>query len=118
RVQVLVDGSRTPERIVDGTRDYLDFNFTKQADIVRGPGSALWGADALGGIVALQTIDPEDILGQEKDRGGEFTTAYDSLDNGFSNSLAYAQRLSPQLSVLGGIAYTRADEPEFGNARA
>ncbi|MGB3645009.1 MAG: TonB-dependent hemoglobin/transferrin/lactoferrin family receptor [Mesorhizobium sp.] len=118
RVQILVDGSRTPERIVDGTRDYLDFNFTKQADIVRGPGSALWGADALGGIVALQTIDPEDILGPDRVSGGEFSTSYDSLDNAFNNALTYAHRLTPELSVLGGIAYTRADEPEFGNARA
>lgn len=118
RVQILVDGSRTPERIVDGTRDYLDFNFTKQADIVRGPGSALWGADALGGIVALQTIDPEDILGQDRVSGGEFSTSYDSLDNAFNNALTYARRLTPELSVLGGISYTRADEPEFGNARA
>ncbi len=118
RVQVLVDGSRTPERIVDGTRDYLDFNFTKQADIVRGPGSVLWGADALGGIVTLQTIDPEDILGEDRDRGGQFTTSYDSVDNAFNNSIAYAYRLTPELSVLGGIAYTRANEPEFGNARA
>lgn len=118
RVQILVDGSRTPERIIDGTRDYLDFNFTKQVDIVRGPGSALWGADALGGIVALQTIDPEDILGPDRDKGGEFSSSYDSLDNAFNNSLTYAHRLTPELSVLGGIAYTRADEPEFGNARA
>lgn len=118
RVQVLVDGSRIPERIVDGTRDYLDFNFVRQADIVRGPGSVLWGSDALGGIVALRTVDPEDILIGDKTRGGEFTSSYDTLDKAFNNSLTYAQRLTPQLSILGGVAHTRANEPEFGNARA
>lgn len=117
RIQMLVDGSRVPERIIDGTRDYLDFNFTKQVDLVRGPGSVLWGADALGGIVALETIDPEDIL-EERMRGGTATTSFDSLDNEFNNALTYAQRVTPDLAVLGGISYAHADEAEFRNARA
>lgn len=118
RVQMLVDGSRIPERILDGTRDYLDFNFTKQADIVRGPSSVLWGADALGGIVALETVDPEDIIEPGRASGGVASTSFDSLDNELNTSVTYAHRLSDTVSVLGGVAYTRADEAKFSNARA
>ena len=49
RVQMQVDGSRVIERITDGTRDFVDLPFMKNVEIVRGPGSVLWGADALGG---------------------------------------------------------------------
>lgn len=118
RVQMLVDGSRVPERIIDGTRDYLDFNFTKQVDIVRGPGSVLWGADALGGIVALETIDPEDVLVDGKTKGGSIEFGYDSLDNEFNTALTYAQELSPDLSILGGVSYTSSNEATLSNARA
>ncbi|WP_319529655.1 TonB-dependent hemoglobin/transferrin/lactoferrin family receptor [uncultured Cohaesibacter sp.] len=118
RVQMLVDGSRIPERITDGTRDYLDFNFTKQVDIVHGPGSVLWGADALGGIVAMETIDPEDLLRGGKVQGGELDLSYDSLDNKFNNAATYARRISDTFSVLGGVSYTRANEAEFSNAKA
>lgn len=117
RVQMLVDGARLPERIIDGTRDYLDFNFTKQVDIVRGPGSVLWGADALGGIVALETIDPDDLLFDGKQFGGKTGISYNSLDNEINSSIAYAHKFSDQLSVLGGLSYTHANEAEFGNAR-
>jgi len=116
RVQMLVDGARVPEWIQDGTRDYLDFNFTKQVHIVRGPASVLWGADALGGIVGLETIDPEDIL-QGRTAGGQATTAFDSFDNEFNNAVTYARQISPNIQVLAGLAYTTADEPKLGNAR-
>jgi hemoglobin/transferrin/lactoferrin receptor protein len=118
RVQMLVDGGRVPERIIDGTRDYLDFNFTKQVDIVRGPGSVLWGADALGGIVALETIDPEDYLVDGKTFGGEAEIAYNSLDDEINTSLTAAHKLSDQVSVVGGISFARANEAEYANARA
>ena len=118
RVQMLVDGARVPERITDGTRDYLDFNFTKQVDIVHGPGSVLWGADALGGIVAMETIDPDDILADGKEKGGELEVSYDSFDNRFNNSATYAQRINDSFSLLAGLSYTHANEPELSNARA
>ncbi|MEH0069099.1 TonB-dependent receptor plug domain-containing protein [Pannonibacter sp. Pt2-lr] len=79
RVQMLVDGSRVAERITDGTRDYLDLNFVRQVEVVRGPASVLWGADALGGIVAVETLDPEDVPGGRK-MGGQGRLAGDSLE--------------------------------------
>lgn len=118
RVQLQVDGARIPERIIDGTRDYFDLNFTKQADIVRGPGSVLWGADALGGIVAVQTIDPEDILVDGKTMGGGLETSFDSLDNEFNTAATFATQATPFLSVLGGVSYTHANEAKFDKARA
>ncbi len=118
RVQMLIDGARLPERIIDGTRDYLDFNFTKQVDILRGPGSVLWGADAMGGVVALETVDPEDMLTGGKLSAGEMGSSFNSLDNEINSSISYAHKFSDQFSVLGGLNYTRANEAEFGNARA
>lgn len=37
RIQMQVDGFRVPERIIDGSRDNLDFSFTKQVKIVSDP---------------------------------------------------------------------------------
>ena len=115
RVQLLVDGGRIPERITDGRRDYFDFNFTKQVDVVRGPGSVLWGSDALGGIVAVETIDPEDLLRGEKS-GGEAEIGFSSFDNEINTAASYAYQFTPQISVLGGLSHTKANEPELSNA--
>ncbi|MEM6488077.1 MAG: TonB-dependent receptor [Pseudomonadota bacterium] len=117
RVQILVDGSRVPERIIDGTRDFLDLDFTKQVEIIRGPGSVLWGSDALGGIVAFETIDPEDILGPDERIAGSAATRYDSLDNGIDTEATLAFRIAPGLEVLAGLSYDIRDEATLSNAR-
>lgn len=116
RVAMQVDGSRVPERIIDGTRDYLDFSFTKQAEIVRGPASVLWGADSLGGLVALETLDPEDLL-KGRDRAVNVKGGFDSFDNATEVSLTFGQRFTEDISVLVGIMRATANEPDLSNAR-
>lgn len=115
RVLMLVDGSRVAERITDGTRDYLDFSFVRQAEVVRGPASVVWGADALGGVVALRTVTAEDVLGG-RDRGVELRSSYDSFTNTRTGSALFAQRFSDRLAVLVGYAHISANEPELSNA--
>lgn len=116
RVQMLVDGSRVPEGIQDGNRDYLDFNFTKQVDVVKGPASVLWGADALGGVVAVTTLDPEDIL-EGRDSGGTARLSYDGLNSETGVSAAFAKRFGPDLAVMMGISRTMGHEAKLSKAR-
>ncbi|MEM5580939.1 TonB-dependent hemoglobin/transferrin/lactoferrin family receptor [Roseibium sp. AS2] len=117
RVMILSDGSRIPERITDGTRDYLDFNFVKQVEVIRGPSSVLWGADALGGVVALETLDPEDLL-LGRTYGGQGSVGYDSFTNSAAASGAVAYRFSDQLSAMIALSRRYDEEPELSNARA
>ncbi|MFE3836190.1 TonB-dependent hemoglobin/transferrin/lactoferrin family receptor [Pseudogemmobacter sonorensis] len=115
RVQMLVDGGRVPERIIDGSRDYFDWNFTKQVDVVRGPASVLWGADALGGVLALETIDPEDLL-QGRDRAGQVTLGYGSVTDSTNLAVSFAQRFSPDWAILVARSRTVDHEMELSNA--
>jgi iron complex outermembrane receptor protein len=45
--------------------DLLPINFdeVKQVEVVRGPDSAMWGANAMGGVVNILTKDPSEMLG-------------------------------------------------------
>lgn len=116
RVQMIVDGSRVPELITDGTRDYIDLSFTKQVEIVKGPASVLWGSDALGGIVAVDTIDPEDLL-EGRDRGGFARVSHDALDSNTGISGAFAQRFGSDFQVMVGVSRSDANEVDLSNAR-
>lgn len=116
RVQMVVDGARVPELITDGTRDYLDLSFTKQVEIVKGPASVLWGSDALGGIVAVSSIDPEDLL-QGRDFGGMGRLSYGGLSSETGISAAFAQQIGQDLQVMIGVSRTDSDEVELSNAR-
>lgn len=115
RVMMLIDGARVPERITDGSRDYLDFSFVRQAEIVRGPSSVLWGADALGGVVALRSIEPEDVL-QGRQQGGTFRLAYDSFNNDTTGAVTLAQRLGENLSFVIGVSRQNNAEARLSNA--
>ncbi len=117
RVQMLVDGSRMAERITDGTRDYMDLNFTKQVEMVKGPASVLWGADALGGVVAVETLDPEDVL-QGRDRAGTARLSFDGLSDKSGVQAVFAQRLGADFATMIGVARDRGNEQEYSKARA
>jgi hemoglobin/transferrin/lactoferrin receptor protein len=66
RVLTRVDGIATAERFEFGPlavpQYALDLSALKSVEIVRSAGSALYGSDALGGVVTLLTKDPADYL--------------------------------------------------------
>lgn len=68
RVRIQIDDIKIPDfpgsNINTGnyTRDFVDFDSLKQVEIIRGPSSALFGSDAIGGVVSYVTKDPSDYL--------------------------------------------------------
>lgn len=119
RVQMQVDGSRTIESIIDGGRDVIDPWNMKQVEIVKGPAGVLWGADALGGVVAFETLDPEDLLdGSDKPWAVEVKTAFDSFDKSFRQQVNAAYDFGNGLQVLGSLGHVSSHEANLSNARA
>lgn len=73
RILMMVDGIRIPEAYAGGGsnaavsgRDLVEADTLKQVDIVKGPYSALYGSDALGGVVNFSTYSPSDFVDAEK----------------------------------------------------
>lgn len=59
RILSLIDGVRLLSYKTIGTAAaYLDFRLLEKIEIVRGPGSVLYGSDAIGGIINFITLDP------------------------------------------------------------
>ncbi|WIY54557.1 TonB-dependent hemoglobin/transferrin/lactoferrin family receptor [Devosia sp. YIM 151766] len=112
RVQMTVDGSRVQERITDGSRDFVDPFNMKAVEIVRGPNSVLWGADALGGTVAFRTKDPSDLLdGQDKPWAVEIKTSFDSFDTSWRKQITAAYDFG-DVQVLGSFGNLTSTEPK------
>ncbi len=67
RIQVRIDGVPMPDGFSVGSfanagRDQIDPELVERLEILRGPASALYGSDALGGIVTLTSRDARDLL--------------------------------------------------------
>jgi hemoglobin/transferrin/lactoferrin receptor protein len=95
RVQTQVDGVRTAEQFDFGpfgiTQYSLDPEALKTVEIVRSAGSALYGSDALGGVVSFATRDPRDYLstfGNDLYVGAK--AGYDDRRNELAESLSFA----------------------------
>jgi hemoglobin/transferrin/lactoferrin receptor protein len=115
RVLILNDGIRLPTQFSFGTpslgRDYVDIESLQRVEVVRGPASALYGSDALGGVVSFRTIDPEDLLKKRPDQSvvTSLSTNYETVDRSFTNTAAIAFREGNFEGLLG---YTRRDGSE------
>ena len=93
RVLTRVDGVQTSEQFDFGPFNVhqvgLDVDVLKSVEIVRSANSALYGSDALGGVVSLFTKDPADYLrGRPRHLGAKLT--WDGRADGLSGNLAAA----------------------------
>ena len=128
--------------LVDGRTLYLDFfgfvmwdfmpthpGEIKQIEVVRGPGSAVWGANAMNGVVNVITKRPKEMVGTRLSIGagelgtviGSLTTAVAGEKSGFKGTLAYYEQdpyPRPEGSIPGTEGPTNPDGtpyPPFDN---
>ena len=123
RILFLVDGTRLPDSYKFATDNggrqyytmsqggYVDFNTLAALEITKGPASALYGSDALGGIVSYRTLVPEDLLKGDKKTAFEIPVNYNSSNGGLSESIKFASKLSDNTSAV--LVYTREDAGEL-----
>ncbi len=114
RVLLQVDGIRLPTRFEFGPfalgRDYVDTDILSAVEIIRGPASALYGSDALAGVVSFFSLDPEALLDDAEENQIVLARLnYDSENAGFSGTGLYVTRLGDLDLLLG---YTRRNRSE------
>ena len=113
--------------LVDGRSVYQDFfGFTswdfisvglddlERVEVVNGPASAVWGANAMSGVVNLITKAPRDNQGTTLDlRFGAFdrNVTGNPMDTGsqFMGSLTHAQAVNDRFAYRATVSFTRQD---------
>jgi len=107
RVRIEIDGLKVPDfpgsNIGAGTytRDFIDYDALKRVEIIRGPASALYGSDAIGGVVAFITKDPADYLDLVgKNWYFSIKGGYDSLDKSVYSTVTGASRIGAVESMV------------------
>ena len=95
RVLTVIDGVRVPEEFSFGPflssrRDFVDIDSLSRAEIARGPISALWGSDAIGGVVAFTTLQPHQYVTQDRRVNAGVKAGYTSADEGANAAITFA----------------------------
>ncbi|OZG42492.1 ligand-gated channel protein [Aeromonas sp. A35_P] len=92
RVKIVRDGVRQNDAYKNGGvgQSYFDTDMIKQVEVVKGPASAAYGSDALGGVIAITTKDAADFL-KGRDSYLDATSGYASSSHqkmaGFTGAL-------------------------------
>jgi hemoglobin/transferrin/lactoferrin receptor protein len=109
RLLTTVDGIRQPW-LTDGVWNAqggvssYDFNGLSAIDIVKSVDSSFFGTGAMGGVVALRTLDPADLLKDGKNFGGLSKATYDSLSHStYVNQALAFRHNNTELLVQGGL---------------
>ncbi|MBV1878235.1 MAG: TonB-dependent hemoglobin/transferrin/lactoferrin family receptor [Pseudomonadales bacterium] len=123
RVLTLIDGVKVADEFSFGPflsaqRDFVDLDSIKRIEIIRGPASSLYGSDAIGGVLAFTTKDPQDyLLGQSgQSLVTRFKSGYSSADKGLVNTVTVAagdQTLAAMLLYTG----RQTEETETSGSR-
>ncbi|SET43366.1 TonB-dependent hemoglobin/transferrin/lactoferrin family receptor [Thorsellia anophelis] len=127
-ILIQVDGIKqgTDTGHIDGT--FIDSSLIKRVEIVKGPNALLYGSGALGGVIAYQTVDANDLLLDGQQFGmthfiqgatgdnsiGTGVTAYGKTDN-FDGLISgvFRQRGDLKQAIL-----TSPNDEQIGNVLA
>ncbi|RBP48914.1 TonB-dependent hemoglobin/transferrin/lactoferrin family receptor [Arenicella xantha] len=113
RVLTLVDHTPTADEFSFGPflssrRDFVDLDALKSVEIVRGPGSSVYGSNAIGGVVNFITKDPFDYL-DDQSFAGSVKLGTSSVD---SSTTATALAAFGNEALSGMIIATLRDSAE------
>ncbi|MDN3576227.1 TonB-dependent hemoglobin/transferrin/lactoferrin family receptor [Chitinimonas viridis] len=109
RILLQIDGISLPSLYAGGGaaisgRDMVEIDTLSAVEVVKGPYSGLYGADAIAGVVAYRSLAVEDLLQAGDTVGGQLRAGYYGADS--SNKLGASAGLrSGQFSAL--FSYTR-----------
>lgn len=116
RVKVMVDGISLSSTYDSGStflrpvQDYVDIDSIRAIEIVKGPGSTLYGSDALAGTVSFISKKPADYLSKEgNDSYASLKAGYSGKDSSFTETITLANR-NNSLETM--FLYTRRDYKE------
>jgi len=99
RVLVLVNGHRINNSLTDGafigTEFILDVDLIEQVEVIRGPGSVLYGGNALFGVINVVTRKGRELTGY----GGEVSAEAANYDT-YKGRVTYGHLFKNDLEVL------------------
>lgn len=122
RILLLIDGHRVNENVGDGpafgTQFLLDIDLIDKVEIIRGPGSSLYGSNAVLGVINVITKTGRDISGLElSGEVGSLSTTKGRVTYGdiFDNGLELLVSGTRYDSDGGQLFYPEFDDPGTAN---
>jgi len=97
RVRILIDDIPLADaysigQFASAGRDLVDLEAIERIEVLRGPASTLYGSDALAGVVAFRTRDPDDLLAPGANHHFGLRAGWDAMDESLLRAASWAGR--------------------------
>ncbi|MCB9958287.1 MAG: TonB-dependent hemoglobin/transferrin/lactoferrin family receptor [Rhodospirillaceae bacterium] len=115
-VVILVDGAR--QSFVSGHdgRVFIEPSMLQAVEVIRGPGSALYGSGALGGVIAFRTVEAGDFLEPGETFGAEIGVGYQDVNQEvMGHGTVFGRTEDGRYSGVASVVYRNADDIELGS---
>ncbi|TVP58925.1 MAG: TonB-dependent hemoglobin/transferrin/lactoferrin family receptor [Halomonadaceae bacterium] len=114
RVVVRINGARQNFQLNHRGQTFIEPTLLSRAEVLRGPGSALFGSGAIGGVVNFSTLDARDLLYRETGTGGQISLGYGSInqERRLSTTLAATD---DTLDILASVTRSVSDDYRDGD---
>lgn len=111
-VLVFLDGARQSFLSGHDGRLFVDPDIIETVEIVRGPSSALYGSGAMGGVIALRTLEADQLLGDGERAMAAVSVGYQSVNQEWRGGLTGLwQSADERVDVMGH--YTRRESGDI-----
>lgn len=117
RVVTTIDGARQNFDAGHKGRVFLDPDLLKQVEVLKGPGSTLNGAGAIGGVIALTTKDAGDFLEAGERAGYKLKAGYGSVDRERQYSTTLFGRPVDTVELLADIGRRDIGTTKLGGSK-
>ncbi len=115
-VLVLFDGARQSFLSGHDGRFFIDPDLVQTVEVIRGPTSALYGSGALGGVIALRTINAADLLEDGETAGISVGAGYQSVNDEWRvTGTGVWRSANEKVDVVGNVTLRQSDDIELGN---
>jgi hemoglobin/transferrin/lactoferrin receptor protein len=120
RVAIVVDGVPLSDHFDVGsfsnaTRDFIDAGLIQNIEVLHGPASALYGSSAIGGVVAVRTPDPVDLMGSGRN-GGDLLTTWRGADDSMQGQVMMGLG-DRSLGLTAGVSWRNGSEIDSAAAK-
>lgn len=114
RVVTRIDGARQNFDITHRGRAFIDPQLTQQIEILRGPGSTLYGSGAIGGVINFETLGADGFLREGERTGLRIAPSYQDNGDQISGSVTGAVR-GARSGLLAGLSARDGGDYRDGN---
>ncbi len=113
-IVILLDGVRQKFEAGHDGKFFVDPALLKKVEVVRGPSSTLYGGGGLGGVIAFETVNANDLLAPGESKGAVFSTGGQSVNDEWLVSGSTYMR-NDRLDVLASLVMRKSGDIQLGD---